>query len=196
MRRSEAENLIGRSDMRPADRLVFLRITHRADNETCEIPARFVPSLGKLSAETGLHLSTVARSLAHLELHRWIQRERSKGGRRRADGENHRTRYLVIACGTPLPCDCSKQSHSARVSASKRSHSASLNSRFGAAVSAAQPAYCTEGRSEGGSTVGDWPSRTAHGYPLDWQHWPVGSIGENENRDLHVGATDLEPAAA
>jgi Helix-turn-helix domain len=187
VKRSEAERLIGRSDLTTADRIVFLRLCNRADNLTAEIPAKFTPSLAKLAAETSLHVSTVARSLAHLEQHRWIQRERTKGGRRRRDGTNHRTRYLLIACGTPLPCDCprkppgrprkqaqdepvpepSEQSHGARVYEPKQSHGASRNSRFYYADAAGQPTDCTEGRRSRGEGRGEAGSCPVCQEPLD-----------------------------
>jgi hypothetical protein len=81
--------------MRAADRAVFLCLIRRANNDDCVIPPQFTLSLERISTKTGYHVSTVPRSLAHLELHRWIQRERSAGGRKRKDGANHRSRYLV-----------------------------------------------------------------------------------------------------
>lgn len=153
MKRSEAEAMIERSDMRAADRAVFLCLMRRADNQTCEIPARFAPSLESIARRTGSHVSTIKRSLTHLELHRWIQRERTKGGRKRKDGRTYRTGYLIIPNGTPLPCDCTKQapgkpSKQARdepVSSTKQAHSEPPNRRIEVLVSAGQAPDCTEG---------------------------------------------------
>jgi hypothetical protein len=167
VRRSEAEAMIERSDMPQADRHVFLTIVRRANNDDCVIPPQFTLGLDGISTKTGLHMSTVARSLAHLELHRWIQRERSTGGRKRKDGSNHRTRYLIIACGTPLPCDCPKPSRRARVSGSKQSHRANGNSRVGTVSAAGQTRSRTEGLSEGGEVEGKLADCDVCGTPMD-----------------------------
>lgn len=192
MKRNEAEAMIERSDMRAADRAVFLCLIRRANNHDCVIPPQFTLSLARLSTKTGYHLSTVARSLAHLELHRWIQRERSKGGRKRKDGANHRTRYLVLECGTPLACDCSKQS---RDTSPKQSHEANRNSRVEVVVFAGQTPNLGEGLRDREVVGGEYVLEPVTTWPDSWSQWPAGSIGEAANRDLGRGAHDLARAA-
>src|SRR5262249_10337112 len=62
-------------------------------------------ALSRIASATGLHVSTVARSLAHLESHHWIARYRSAGGRRRF------TEYLILPHNPldPDPCKCRKK---------------------------------------------------------------------------------------
>jgi hypothetical protein len=86
--------------MRPADRLVFLRLLRNSGNDSGAVPAPYAPSLAKLARETGLDPRTVTRSLAHLERHGWIGRDRTAGGR------GNRSGYMILPAGGVVACDC------------------------------------------------------------------------------------------
>ena len=212
--------MIERSNLRPGDRAVFLCLLRRADNETCEMLPRFTPSLESISAKTGLHISSVKRSLAHLEKHGWLYRDRSKGGAKRRDGAHHRTVYHLFAIDVPVRCECFvharnapyKQAHSEPVSASKQAHSEPQNRRIDPDVSAGQTPNCTEGLRDRGNEGRDQPEREsdrreggalteslAHSGPLpDSQTWREFARRSYDQERLQEGTAmtaEVQPAS-
>lgn len=106
--RGRAESLVRQSNLPAADRTVFRYFLTAADNGNGMVLPEHAwkLALSRIARATGLHVSTVARSLAHLESHHWIARYRSAGGRRRF------TEYLILPHDPldPDPCKCRKQS--------------------------------------------------------------------------------------
>lgn len=101
--RGRANRVIRKSRMHPSDRAIFRLVCDCADNETGEIAPQYAPTLAELASDSGHGRSTVIRSLAHLELHRYLARDRSAGGR------GIKTVYVLLPDGEPQPCECPDQ---------------------------------------------------------------------------------------
>jgi hypothetical protein len=84
--------------MPPRDKEVWRHLFRRADWATGIIPDRWQPkSLRDLARVTHMNVTTVCRSLAHLDSHEWVDRQREPPGR------GHSTSYQVLP---GVDCDC------------------------------------------------------------------------------------------
>jgi hypothetical protein len=90
----------------------MLALLDRADNDDCVIPPWRAPSLRAVDRDTSLAHSTVARVLAHLELHGWLNREGRKPGQmastRGAGRGRSGTRWTLIPGAVPGQCGCAR----------------------------------------------------------------------------------------
>jgi len=119
MRRGPAGRLIRGSALRPNEKLVMLALLDRADNEDCKIPAWRSPSLTAVGQDTSLARSTVVVTLAHLELHGWLERSGRKAGQMAGSKQSGRgrsgTRWALFPLDfAPGPCSCRKPDSPAR----------------------------------------------------------------------------------
>jgi hypothetical protein len=112
VRRGEAGRLIRDSALKPNEKLILLALLDRADNEDCAIPAWRSPSLTAVQKDTSLARSTVAATVAHLEMHGWLRREGQKAGQkpgtRHSGSGRSATRWRILPDDFALPCICKK----------------------------------------------------------------------------------------
>ena len=97
-RQTELRKAIVGASLPPRDRAIYAVLAERAEWATGEILPRWQPrGLEDLARLCSLPKSVVAVGLNHLELHKWIERDRSPGGPGRT------TRYRL---GIGAACDC------------------------------------------------------------------------------------------
>ena len=89
--------------MRPSERIAFLTLLERSDNNDCTVPVWMTPSLARLAWMTGYTESAICEALNHLEKHGWLARSRSRGGR------GNKSAYQLTCggrCDAATPADC------------------------------------------------------------------------------------------
>ena len=118
MRRGPAGRLIRDSALRPNEKLVMMVLLDRADNDDCAIPVWRSPSLLAVEHDTSLAHSTVVKTVAHLEMHGWLERSGQKRGqvsKTKGSGRGHTaTRWKLIPDDAPLACTCPKPDRPSR----------------------------------------------------------------------------------
>lgn len=163
MRRGEAGRLIRDSALRPNEKLILLALLDRADNEDCTIPAWRSPSLTAVQKDTSLARSTVAATVAHLEMHGWLSRDGQKAGQkpgtRHSGSGRSATRWRILPDGFAMPCTCKKaDGPSGGPSESQIGRGADhLDSPGEDQVSAGRPWDCTKGGRDEGNGEWGWP---------------------------------------
>jgi hypothetical protein len=163
--------MIRDSVLRPNEKLIMLALLDRADNDTCEIPAWRSPSLLAVQKDTSLARSTVAKTVAHLEMHGWLSREGQKAGQkpgtRHSGSGRSATRWTILPADFALPCKCGKPDRPSRGPSGVETvrEADHLDSPSEDDVFAGQDADCTKGGRDEGEQ-GGWA-------------WPGGSYGEN-----------------
>lgn len=101
-REKQLNDAIEKARLPPRDYRVYRALFRRAEWGSAVIKAEWQPkSLKRIAADSQLSVATVCRSLAHLESHGWVARERSQ---RR--GRGYATAYQLLA---GQDCDCMTQ---------------------------------------------------------------------------------------
>jgi hypothetical protein len=173
--------MIRDSALRSNEKLIMLALLDRADNDTCEIPAWRSPSLLAVKQDTSLASSTVAATIAHIELHGWLKRDGQKRGQKPGTKHSGRgrsaTRWALIPDGVVLPCNCAKPDRPSRGQSPVQNvrEADHLDCPDDEDVAAGQEPYLTKGgRGEGGRD-GEWLKDVA-----EWG-WPEDSVGAEVN---------------
>lgn len=104
MKRNDAGRIVKRcAYLAPTDKLVFLMLLEGADNTNCTVPDYMTPTTPELAVWTSLSLATVKRSIRHLELHGWLQRDPGRGRGRKST-------YGLVPREPDACCGCEKVS--------------------------------------------------------------------------------------
>lgn len=166
MKRSTAGRAIRDSSLRSNEKLIMLALLDRADNEDCAIPAWRSPSLLAVEKDTSLSHATVLKTLAHLELHGWLQRDGAKRGQvagtKRAGMGRSATRWSLLPGAIPGDCSCPKPDRSARDQSRTPDRSTADQPDWSTEVPvpAGQDPDRTKGGREGESKEWEWPDDT------------------------------------
>ena len=160
MRRGEAGRLIRDSSLSSTEKLVMLALLDRADNDDCAIPPWRSPSLLAVEKDTSLAHSTVLKTVAHLELHGWLQRSGSQRGQlagtKRSGRGRSATKWTLIPGATPAACNCPKPDRPSRGLSRKPDRPVSDHPDWSAGTpeTAGHDPDCTKGGREGGKVGG------------------------------------------